>query len=53
MIQFNKFLMLVELYDIINSPINLNLAVNFHSTIGLLFLTKPMVSVFFLVDYLY
>jgi len=32
-------------YNAINST-NLNLMVNFHSTIGLLLLTKPMVGVF-------
>ena len=43
----------IKFYDIINSPINKNLAVNFHSTIGLILLTKPMVGVFSPLNYLY
>ena len=41
-----------NLCSIINL-INLNLAVNFHSTIGLILLTKPMVGVFSPLNYLY
>ena len=39
-------------YDILYLE-NLNLAVNFYSTIGLLLLTKPMVGVFSHLNYLY